>query len=216
MFNPPWAESQNLSSDSPREIPLPEDDGHAMRQICCVTHHRNDAVSDRPSPGRILQIAILADKYDITRALKYSSAQWLSYNYRSCGEETDMTDVGRLLTSACLFHNAEMVAVLSLRLMLDFKGTDTYLDLSSDCSISQFLPWKTFCEHHCEFSFPLMLALVFPVLTMYQVSWKKGGLGFDPPYVRNWLIALLSRPINENGDASVARNIRKPAPDTGR
>src|SRR5262249_24550771 len=44
MFGPHWSEGQGLSKESPREVPLVEDDADALRIICCVIHHRNDDV----------------------------------------------------------------------------------------------------------------------------------------------------------------------------
>ena len=38
-----------------------------------VIHHRNDDVPQSLSPNEVLQIAIEADKYDLTAALKYAS-----------------------------------------------------------------------------------------------------------------------------------------------
>jgi hypothetical protein len=146
MLSPPWAESQHLSSDCPREIPLPEDDPEAMRQICYVIHHRNNEVSENWSPEQVLQVAILAEKYDMNVALKYSSAHWLASNNQELGDDAEMLDIGRLLASAYLFGNSDMFATLSLRLMLDFKGTRSYLELCRDSFISQLLPSVTFCK----------------------------------------------------------------------
>ena len=164
MFAPPWAESQSLSNDSPKDIPLPEDDGFAMRQICYVIHHQNDDVWDDLAPLQVLKIAIQAEKYDMITALKYCSAQWLSSAHRALHKVTSMLDVGRLLTSAYLFGNAEMVAAFSLRLMLDFKATDSYLGLSGESDIAHFLPWKTSCGCHHD---PVLLCANMQALTLY-------------------------------------------------
>lgn len=46
MFGPDWSEGKGLTSRSPREIPLEEDDASALRTILCVLHHRNAEVPD--------------------------------------------------------------------------------------------------------------------------------------------------------------------------
>lgn len=75
MLSPPWVESQGLSTESGsiKEIELPEDNARAMRFICAVIHHQNDEeiVKRAPSTRAFLHIAILTDKYDFHRALKF-------------------------------------------------------------------------------------------------------------------------------------------------
>lgn len=73
MFKIQWTESQGLSKESPGKILLVEDNADALRILCFVIHHRNDDVPQSLSPNEVLQIAIEADKYDLTAALKYAS-----------------------------------------------------------------------------------------------------------------------------------------------
>lgn len=77
MFRSDWSEGQGLSWESPNEVQLDEDDADALRTICYVIHHRNDAVPRVITPLEVLQIAIAADKYDLGLALQYATAQWL-------------------------------------------------------------------------------------------------------------------------------------------
>ena len=140
MFGPDWSEGQGLSKNSPQEIPLVDDDADALRTICCIIHHRNDAVppSQSLTPKEILQIAITSDKYDLGIALKYASAQWLKP--RDCA---DMMDMGYLLAAAFLFDETELFAANTLALILQCKGS--YLELMDDKVLNEFLPWKTIC-----------------------------------------------------------------------
>jgi hypothetical protein len=75
MFGPHWSEGQGFSKESPREVPLVEDDADALRTICCVLHHRNDDVPQSLTPKEVLQIAIEADKYGLNITLKYARVQ---------------------------------------------------------------------------------------------------------------------------------------------
>jgi hypothetical protein len=52
VFGPHWSEGQGLSKESPREVPLVEDDADALRTICCVIHYRNDNVPQAPDAKR--------------------------------------------------------------------------------------------------------------------------------------------------------------------
>lgn len=138
MFGPHWSEGQGLSKESPREVPLVEDDADALRTICCVLHHRNADVPQSPTPKEVLQIAIEADKYGLNVALKYARVQWLKPR-----GSPDRVDMGYLLAAAFLFGDMDMFVAHTLALILHYKGS--YLEFLDDEITSQILPWKTFC-----------------------------------------------------------------------
>lgn len=138
MFRPNWIEGQGLSKDTPKEVPLVEDDADALRTICCVIHHRNDDVSQSLTAKEILQIAIEVDKYDLKVALKYASAQWLKPQ-----DNIDRVDRGYLLAAAFLFGGMDTFAAHTLALILYYKGS--YLEFLDDEITSQIVPLKTFC-----------------------------------------------------------------------
>ncbi|KAI9732940.1 MAG: hypothetical protein M1818_007373 [Claussenomyces sp. TS43310] len=137
MFGPHWSEGQGLSTESPREISLVDTDANALRTICLVIHHRNADVPQSLTPHEILQIAIEADKYDLTVALRYASIQWAKPRCNA-----GRVDMGYLLTAAFLFRDMDMFVAHTLNLMLDYTGS--YLGFSDDEFISQFVPSKTF------------------------------------------------------------------------
>jgi hypothetical protein len=138
MFGPHWSEGQDLSKEFPKEVPLTEDDADAMRTICCVIHHRNDAVPQALTTSEVLQIAIEADKYDCRIALKYASIQWLQPR-----DNADMVEQGYLMAAAYLIGNMETFAAHTLALILHYAGS--YLELLDKELIGQTVPWKVFC-----------------------------------------------------------------------
>ncbi|KAK3401529.1 hypothetical protein B0T20DRAFT_116496 [Sordaria brevicollis] len=78
MLSPPWVEGQGLAggtgSGTIKEIELPEDNAEAMEYICAVIHHQevDDTPTESSSPSRdLLKIAILTDKYDLHKALRF-------------------------------------------------------------------------------------------------------------------------------------------------
>lgn len=78
MLGPEWKEGDNLRGlSSQAEIPLPEDDPLAVQLLCAVIHHQTDTIPRELPSHIILNIAVTADKYDCTRALKYASESWL-------------------------------------------------------------------------------------------------------------------------------------------
>jgi len=140
MLGPDWSEGQGLSRGGSREIILVEDDAEALRIICCVIHHRNDDVPQTLTPEQVLQIAIAADKYNLTVALRYAIAQWLKYS-----DIPKMADMGYLMVSALLFSDRDAFANNTLALVLYY--TSPYLELFEDEKISQFIPYKMICKH---------------------------------------------------------------------
>jgi hypothetical protein len=117
MFGPNWSEGQGFSKESIWEVPLVEDDVDALRTICCVIHHRNDDVPQALTPKEVLQIAIEADKYDLSVALKYASAKWLKPRGNA-----DKVDIGYLMAVAFLFGDMDTLAAHTLALILHYKG----------------------------------------------------------------------------------------------
>lgn len=139
MFNSQWSEGQNLSEKAPKDIFLEEDDAMAMRRICFVIHHRNDLVERVVSPREVLDMAILADKYDLGIALTYAMAQWLRPKAMSNHFET-----AYIMAAAYLLQNEEVFTARSLSLLLYYKST--YLTIFEDTLLSEILPWQTACE----------------------------------------------------------------------
>ncbi|EHK18379.1 uncharacterized protein TRIVIDRAFT_225695 [Trichoderma virens Gv29-8] len=139
MLGPHWSEGKNLSQESPKEIPLIEDDAHALYAICCVIHHRNDLVPATFSPRQLLQIAIEVDKYDLHTALLYARAQWLQ-NKRNT---TDPIELAYLMAAAFLFDDMEMFREHALALILQHHGS--YIKLLEDSPLCQILPTNTTC-----------------------------------------------------------------------
>ncbi|CZR60106.1 uncharacterized protein PAC_10001 [Phialocephala subalpina] len=137
MFKPYWSEGQGLSKESPREVPLVEDDAHAMQTICCVIHHRNNDVPVSLTSKEVLQIAIAVDKYDLKVALKYASVQWLKPR-----PDEERVDKGYLLAAAFLYDDMDTFAAHTLSLILYHKGS--YLEFLDDEITNQIVHWKTF------------------------------------------------------------------------
>lgn len=133
-----FSEGQDICSDHPKEIPLPEDDVAAMQTICEVMHHRNDAASDLLASSDVLQVAIAANKYDCLNTLRYASAHWLKLT-----KPSNMQDLLALMAAAYLFDSAQAFGEITNALILDHK--DSYIPLAQgeDDSI---LPWRVFCE----------------------------------------------------------------------
>ncbi|KAK7430679.1 hypothetical protein QQZ08_002723 [Neonectria magnoliae] len=88
-----------------------------MRLICCVIHHRNDRVPEELLKAKeVLQVAIVADKYDLGLALSYARAQWLKPSYNE-----DMENTAYLMAAVFLFCDMDAFVTRSLDLTLHYK-----------------------------------------------------------------------------------------------
>lgn len=135
-----WPKGEGLSKEHSKEVPLVEDDADAIRIICCVIHHRNDIVPQSFTPREVLQIAIVADKYDFWVALKYAMVQWLQP-----GESSDVLDMGYLMAAAFVFGDMELFVVHTMNLILHHSGS--YVELVDNAIINHIVPSKTFCKY---------------------------------------------------------------------
>jgi len=81
MFTGQFAESTLLSvnqdSSIPTEIKLLYDDAEAMTTLCKVLHGKLFSVP-RPTARQLLNVVVLADKYDCMESIISSVAQWIS------------------------------------------------------------------------------------------------------------------------------------------
>ena len=74
LFSEAWSQGQQATPSSPRHVDMHGDDPKAMRAIVSVLHHRNETADRSFSPRRIFKIAVLADKYLLTSALRLAAS----------------------------------------------------------------------------------------------------------------------------------------------
>lgn len=77
MFDGRFAEGESLSGSSPKKIKLVDDNPEAMRLLCNILHMQNDKLPHTLSSEQLIDIALLVDKYDCSRAVKLASSVWL-------------------------------------------------------------------------------------------------------------------------------------------
>jgi hypothetical protein len=139
MFGPDWREGKRMSAEELTEIELPENDTNAMLRVCYILHEREDLVPEYLPTEEVLQIAIVADKYDLSDALKYASLDWLLP--RTLWSLTSMSETGQLMAAAFLFDDTAMFMLHSKSLILN--RTESYLGLGNDEIVSEVLPPET-------------------------------------------------------------------------
>ena len=76
MFNGCFAEGQALSSESPREVPLPDDELMSMLLICRITHMRTADLPEELTVETFADFASTCDKYQCSEAVEAWSKVW--------------------------------------------------------------------------------------------------------------------------------------------
>ena len=135
MFGSQFAEGQRLNSTYPKDVPLPEDDADAMVTICSVLHYRYELIKDHLNIDTIYDIAVCADKYEFTGALKPSFQIWMS----KTGDVRRTEPLLKAMTAAYIFDDADIFHDISRSLVE--HSSDDYAE-SWDWSASGFLPAK--------------------------------------------------------------------------
>lgn len=103
MFGPHFGEGQILEVEQPTVVPLPEDDVEAMITVCKVLHLHDIQGIHHPTQQLLRKIAFLADKCDLSPALRITSEFWLrEYIPGPKTEKTQLMDSGTLLVASFL------------------------------------------------------------------------------------------------------------------
>lgn len=174
MLSPPWMESQGLSTEdgSIKEIELPEDDATAMRFICAVLHHENDAEILNTASSRVhLHVAILTDKYNLHRALKFILKEIMSAAQRLTPFDEDgypRCDLGYMAyqprldyaAAAYVLNDCISFSRLAFALMVAYEPPFSTLTDEDPEIMSSIFPPRFFGEAH-----PLPALLPLPTLS---------------------------------------------------
>ena len=139
MFGPDWKEGHYmLGRDEPAEVPLPDDNAAALTIICAIIHHRNKEVPQTLAAGDVLKVAVTADKYQCTDALRFASGNWLQPRKYKAG------DLMLLTAAAYLLQDAPAFKEVTKTMILDYSGP--YLALSCE-EVESTMTWKVFCKY---------------------------------------------------------------------
>ncbi|WQF76240.1 Putative BTB/POZ domain-containing protein [Colletotrichum destructivum] len=148
MLGPRFSEGQKLldRGAEPVKISLPDEDPEIMELILNILHHQNSRVCQIAAADSILEVAVIADKYDLVDALKvwipgdtkatrnhradhskYASQTMLRYHEPSI-EHLTVGDLWRLGLAAGLLN--EPKAFEKITRMLVWNHTVPYIQLA--------------------------------------------------------------------------------------
>ncbi|GKT47972.1 uncharacterized protein ColSpa_08153 [Colletotrichum spaethianum] len=128
MLGPRFAEGQKLldRGSEPVKISLPDEDPEIMELILNILHHQNSRVCQIAAADSILEVAVIADKYDLVDALKFASQTMLRFHEPSIDHLT-VGDLWRLGLAAGLLNEAK--AFEKITRMLVWNHTVPYIQL---------------------------------------------------------------------------------------
>ena len=138
MFGPHFSKGQPSSGGSPKEIAMPDDDASAMTIVCNVIHHRNDVLPDVLEASELVQLALVADKYDCALTLRYVMIQWLDFK-----DPVPFASLGHLLIAVYVIDNPDAFWRITHLLI---NGTAISFQFLVDKRYDEIIPWSVYCK----------------------------------------------------------------------
>ncbi|CAH0019546.1 unnamed protein product [Clonostachys rhizophaga] len=124
MLGPHFKEGHQLAQTGLTEIELPEDNAEAVEIVFNIIHGRNDRVSDTLDPDKLLQVAIITDKYDCLVPLAFAMKLWLK-----SVSAADPVQMWALAMVGVILRREETFAEAASALILN--SSETYLSLTN-------------------------------------------------------------------------------------
>ena len=139
MLGPNFSEGQALrSAANPKTITLQDDDTESMTALCVLLHRNLNTVHLETSFGamqtadatRILQVAILADKYALVNHLEHDLGPTLlaPFTGRLRARTLDLLQALHLVVAAYLLQQGELFTLFARRVIMDYGDHATMLD----------------------------------------------------------------------------------------
>jgi hypothetical protein len=135
MLGPHFKEGQPHAASTEKEIPLPADKPSAIRIMCNIIHHQIDGTGPVPTAAELCDLAIVADKYDCTRATGLAAKAWIQPI-----SVHDTCDLGLLLISASIYALPEAYYKILASLVLRHGGS--YQELAKVPGFIDRLGWE--------------------------------------------------------------------------
>lgn len=139
-----YAEGHNLSTVSPPEVILEDDDSAALTTLLRLCHFRCSGVNQNPIAQELLTLAVTADKYALYGALTCPFTIWI--NQIDAAVTTTSDRIG-LASAAFVFGLHEQFRRYTATLVLCHK--DSFIDLSRENDV---LPQQNFRKRFQHFT----------------------------------------------------------------
>ncbi|KAJ4257347.1 hypothetical protein NW762_008465 [Fusarium torreyae] len=121
MLGPNFKEGQALAKadGTPVEIALPEDDAEAFGWICRVLHCQADTKLWKSGPEMLLKVWVIAEKYDMMKAIQLSVSFWVNEQLES---KTTDSELWCMALSCYQARDSDSFRPITRQLLLSFKG----------------------------------------------------------------------------------------------
>jgi len=119
MLGPNFQEGQNLLPDTPKEILLPEDGAVGFELLLNVIHYRMDVLSDEITPDLICYVSVIAEKYGLVDAMRWTIRDWL----RPKKTKTEPLKLWQLAIASFCFRDERAFAILTRKLIMSHDGS---------------------------------------------------------------------------------------------
>ena len=134
-------EDKALSGKNPPLVQLPVDNAEALELVCSILHHRNEEAPTILPPSKVLDVAMIAEKYQLSMALRYARMNWMDPR-----KTWSTQDTLYIMTAASAFDDDKAFTARSLELIMNYGGN--YMDLRTEKIWSTLIqPASTLCMH---------------------------------------------------------------------
>jgi hypothetical protein len=118
MFGPYFSEGQDLSdiSSGPKEVHMPDDNADVIEIICSMMHFRN--IPQEVGPDLMLDIAIVADKYDCGIVIQHASILCLDPK-----KSKTLVELARLMAASYLLDNSKAFSQITLAMVFGYGAS---------------------------------------------------------------------------------------------
>lgn len=158
MFNPPFLESQYLSTTDPPEIDFPDDSHWDMEFLCLLLHHRPienfSTKLGNVSEDRLVPLVVLADKYNCKDAIDGFVMQQAGrglnrlfprYGVSIISPEWHFKSLLKLTILAYAFQDEDLFYEVTRHLVFDTKMRDSFLEASEEIG-AHLVPSEVWCK----------------------------------------------------------------------
>lgn len=135
LLSPCFKEGTELKTDGVVRVDLPEDAYEALRTVCLGLHFCHDQIKFDIPLKDLVDVARLADKYDLGRALRPVTELWITKHLEGVAD----TDYRMLLTAAYLLQHDRMFNKVGNSMVWDGFSDSFDAAFGEDCHDSSDL-----------------------------------------------------------------------------
>lgn len=119
LLSPRFSEGTTLRTEGTVEVALPDDDVQVLQLVCNALHFRHEEVDFTRPLAQLMEVATVADKYDLGFALRPLAEVWI-LNLLEKVADLECYD---LLNAAFLLQHTRMFRAVGEHVVWDISGS---------------------------------------------------------------------------------------------